>query len=141
MRETLGALAPWELEYKLVRTERDEADDMVSFVGGAITDADGKPLWRARCAATRRVIERGAEGGGVPRGCRWSATRLSPSAGVRAFARLRAAPMAAPLRRVPPAEALLVGKEGGAGAHLRDRFVARRRCPSSRLGIRIKTPA
>ena len=122
---------------------------MVSFVGGAITDADGRPLWRARCAATRRVIQHGAEGAGVPR---WvSMERDEAELSRTAFelvARLRAAldggaPVAARAGRAA-VEALLVGTADGGGEgpmpYLRDRFVRETTVPVfMRLGVRIKT--
>ena len=140
VREATGSRAPWELEYKLVQTDRDRADGKVSFVGGSVVDADGRPLWVAHCCVTRRVLQHGQRGSGVPR---WvSMDRddavLSPAAHAL-VQRLRGALGAVPGAAAATAaavEALLVR---GPMPFLGDRYVEETDVPVFlRLGVRVR---
>eukprot|EP01043_Picozoa_sp_COSAG02_P003555 COSAG02_NODE_87_length_38906_cov_69.688697_13_plen_1572_part_00 len=59
-----GRPRPFEIEYTLVRSEQDEADNMVTLEGGDITDKDGRSIWESRCYLTGLVLQNGGHGQG-----------------------------------------------------------------------------
>lgn len=59
-----GRPRPFEIEYKLVRSEQDATDDMVTLEGGDITDKDGRSIWESRCYLTGIVLQNGGHGQG-----------------------------------------------------------------------------